>query len=378
MLWLLFFQSYCIEWEYSYLSALLMYYAIFMKVNRTFFAFTLVLSLLLSVVAGAHAQKKYQIYSVGFYNLENLFDTIHDSGKNDYEFLPDGTNKWGTMKYTNKLKNMATVLNEMSTDMLPMGLAAVGVSEIENYRVLDDLVNHPVLAHRGWKIVHVEGPDRRGVDCALLYNPKLFTPVATALVPYTTEDNDTTYKTRGFLTVSGDMAGERVHIIVNHWPSRYAKSPARERAGVLVRAVKDSLMAAMPQSKVIIMGDMNDDPDDKSMKVCLGAKRNPNSVEADTDLYNPWWSVLRNKGLGTLKYRGKWNLFDQIVVSGNLVGDDRATLKYYKPEIFSRGYMLQQEGKYKGSPKRTHAGGVWLNGYSDHLPVIIYLIKEAK
>ena len=174
------------------------------------------------------------------------------------------------------------------------------------------------------------------------------------------------------------MAGERVHIIVNHWPSRYAKSPARERAGVLVRAVKDSLMAAMPQSKVIIMGDMNDDPDDKSMKVCLGAKRNPNSVEADTDLYNPWWSVLRNKGLGTLKYRGKWNLFDQIVVSGNLVGDDRATLKYYKPEIFSRGYMLQQEGKYKGSPKRTHAGGVWLNGYSDHLPVIIYLIKEAK
>ena len=328
--------------------------------------------------ASVTAQKKYEVYSVGFYNLENLFDTIHDAGKNDFEFLPDGTNKWGTMKYTNKLKNMATVLNEMSTDMLPMGLAAVGVSEIENYRVLDDLVSHPVLAHRGWKIVHIEGPDRRGVDCALLYNPKLFSPVASKLVPYTTEDNDTTYKTRGFLTVSGDMAGERVHIIVNHWPSRYASSPARERAAVLVKAVKDSLMAQNPQSKVIIMGDMNDDPDDKSMKNCLGAKREQNQLKHDTDLYNPWWNILRKKGLGTLKYKGKWNLFDQIVFSGNLVGKERSTLKFYKPEIFSRSYMLQTEGKYKGSPKRTHAGGVWLNGYSDHLPVIIYLIKEQK
>lgn len=328
--------------------------------------------------ASVTAQKKYEVYSVGFYNLENLFDTIHDAGKNDFEFLPDGTNKWGTMKYTNKLKNMATVLNEMSTDMLPMGLAAVGVSEIENYRVLDDLVSHPVLAHRGWKIVHIEGPDRRGVDCALLYNPKLFSPVASKLVPYTTEDNDTTYKTRGFLTVSGDMAGERVHIIVNHWPSRYASSPARERAAVLVKAVKDSLMAQNPQSKVIIMGDMNDDPDDKSMKNCLGAKREQNQIKHDTDLYNPWWNILRKKGLGTLKYKGKWNLFDQIVFSGNLVGKERSTLKFYKPEIFSRSYMLQTEGKYKGSPKRTHAGGVWLNGYSDHLPVIIYLIKEQK
>lgn len=328
--------------------------------------------------ASVTAQKKYEVYSVGFYNLENLFDTIHDAGKNDFEFLPDGTNKWGTMKYTNKLKNMATVLNEMSTDMLPMGLAAVGVSEIENYRVLDDLVSHPVLVHRGWKIVHIEGPDRRGVDCALLYNPKLFSPVASKLVPYTTEDNDTTYKTRGFLTVSGDMAGERVHIIVNHWPSRYASSPARERAAVLVKAVKDSLMAQNPQSKVIIMGDMNDDPDDKSMKNCLGAKREQNQIKHDTDLYNPWWNILRKKGLGTLKYKGKWNLFDQIVFSGNLVGKERSTLKFYKPEIFSRSYMLQTEGKYKGSPKRTHAGGVWLNGYSDHLPVIIYLIKEQK
>lgn len=335
--------------------------------------------LMLFVTLSATAQeKRYEVYGVGFYNLENLFDTIHDYGKNDYEYLPDGTNKWGTLKYTNKLKNMATVLNEMATDVIPVGMAAVGVSEVENSRVLEDLVNHEILAPRGWDFVHIEGPDKRGVDCALLYNPQLFKPVNSKLAPYTTEDNDTTYKTRGFLIVSGEMGGELVHIIVNHWPSRYASSPARERAGVLVRDLKDSLLAEMPDSRVIIMGDMNDDPDDKSLKSCLGALRNKDDVENATDLYNPWWDILRRRGHGTLKYRGKWNLFDQVILSGNLVNNDRSTLELYKTEIFSRNYLFQQEGRYKGNTLRTHAGGVWLNGYSDHLPVIVYLVKEAK
>lgn len=344
-----------------------------MRKNISLFAF-----LLLFVVSAMAQEKRYEVYSVGFYNLENLFDTIHDKGKNDYEFLPDGTNKWGTLKYTNKQKNMATVLNEMGTDLLPVGMAAVGVSEIENSRVLEDLVKHEVLAPRGWDYIHIEGPDKRGVDCALLYNPKLFKPVNSKLAPYTTEDNDTTYKTRGFLIVSGNMGGELVHIIVNHWPSRYAKSPARERAGTLVRQLKDSIMAEMPDTKVLIMGDMNDDPDNKSMADCLGALREKSEIKAGSDLYNPWWNILRKKGAGTLKYKGKWNLFDQIVLSGNLIGADRSTLKLYKTEIFSRNYLFQQEGRYKGNTKRTHAGGVWLNGYSDHLPVIVYLIKDAK
>ena len=345
--------------------------------KRIFYS-TAVLLLLFVTLSATAQEKRYEVYGVGFYNLENLFDTIHDYGKNDYEYLPDGTNKWGTLKYTNKLKNMATVLNEMATDVIPVGMAAVGVSEVENSRVLEDLVNHEILAPRGWDFVHIEGPDKRGVDCALLYNPQLFKPVNSKLAPYTTEDNDTTYKTRGFLIVSGEMGGELVHIIVNHWPSRYASSPARERAGVLVRDLKDSLLAEMPDSRVIIMGDMNDDPDDKSLKTCLGALRNKDDVENATDLYNPWWDILRRRGHGTLKYRGKWNLFDQVILSGNLVNNDRSTLELYKTEIFSRNYLFQQEGRYKGNTLRTHAGGVWLNGYSDHLPVIVYLVKEAK
>ena len=345
--------------------------------KRIFYS-TAVLLLLFVTLSATAQEKRYEVYGVGFYNLENLFDTIHDYGKNDYEYLPDGTNKWGTLKYTNKLKNMATVLNEMATDVIPVGMAAVGVSEVENSRVLEDLVNHEILAPRGWDFVHIEGPDKRGVDCALLYNPQLFKPVNSKLAPYTTEDNDTTYKTRGFLIVSGEMGGELVHIIVNHWPSRYASSPARERAGVLVRDLKDSLLAERPESRVIIMGDMNDDPDDKSLKTCLGALRNKDDVENATDLYNPWWDILRRRGHGTLKYRGKWNLFDQVILSGNLVNNDRSTLELYKTEIFSRNYLFQQEGRYKGNTLRTHAGGVWLNGYSDHLPVIVYLVKEAK
>ena len=340
---------------------------------------TLLSLLFLFVLTTLSAQeKRYELYSVGFYNLENLFDTIHDKGKNDFEFLPDGANKWGTLKYTNKVKNMAKVLNEMGTDVLPVGMAVVGVSEIENSRVLKDLVEHEILAPRGWDFVHIEGPDKRGVDCALLYNPKLFKPISSKLAPYTTEDNDTTYKTRGFLIVSGEMGGEMVHIIVNHWPSRYAKSPARERAGTLVRMLKDSLMTEMPDSKVLIMGDMNDDPDNKSMKSCLGALREKEEIKSASDLYNPWWNILRKKGHGTLKYNGKWNLFDQIVLSGNAIGNNRSTLKLYKTEIFSRNYLFQQEGRYKGNTLRTHAGGVWLNGYSDHLPVIVYLVKEAE
>ena len=347
-----------------------------MKRKTLFLAVALCLSSVFML--SAQEQKRYEVYSVGFYNLENLFDTIHDAGKNDYEFLPDGTNKWGTLKYTNKLEKMATVLNEMATDVVPVGMAAVGVSEIENSRVLKDLVNHEILAPRGWDFIHIEGPDRRGVDCGLLYNPKLFKPLKSKLAPYTTVDNDTTYKTRGFLIVNGELGGESVHIIVNHWPSRFAKSPARERAGDLVRQLKDSIMAEMPHTKVLIMGDMNDDPDDKSMKKCLGAVREKSDIKSSSDLYNPWWNILRKKGIGTLKYRGKWNLFDQIVISGNLIGNDRTTLKLYKTEVFSRSYLFQQEGRYKGNTLRTHAGGVWLNGYSDHLPVIVYLLKEAK
>ncbi len=323
-------------------------------------------------------EKRYDIYAVGFYNLENLFDTIHQQGKNDYEFLPDGVNKWSTKKYSNKIKNIAMVLDDMASSVPSSGLAAVGVCEVENAAVLRDLVSCEPLVRRGWSFAHFEGPDSRGVDCALLYNPKLFKPTDAWLVPYTAAKRDTTYITRGFLVVKGEIGGEVLHLIVNHWPSRYAKSPVRERAGVLVRQLKDSIVGADPKAKVIILGDLNDNPDNKSVSESLGAVRNKKDASTAVSLYNPWWNILRKEGRGTQKYRGKWNLFDQIMVNGNLVNGGNSVLGFYKAEIFSRDYMFQSKGKYKGSIKRTHAGGVWLNGYSDHLPVILYLRKEIR
>ena len=341
----------------------------------------LIVMLMLSVAA--QAQKKYSVYAIGFYNLENLFDTIHDPGKNDYEYLPDGTNKWNAIKYEHKLANMSKVLSEMATDMLPVGCAAIGISEVENANALNDLVSQKPLKDKGFQFTHVEGPDKRGVDCALLYNPKLFTVRDTKLVPYIyelPEDVQKDKQTRGFLTVSGEVAGEHVTIIVCHLPSRYATSYYRELGGKQLKVLKDSLQKDDPKVKIFIMGDMNDDPFDKSIAQSLGARREIKDVEL-FGLYNPFWNTIK-EGTGTLFYNGAWNLFDQIIMSENLLDKKQKrnyeALTFYKHAIFRRDYLIQQEGKYKGAPKRTQAGGVWLDGYSDHLPVLVYLIKEQK
>ena len=325
------------------------------------------------------AQKSFVGYAIGFYNQENLFDTCHDEGKNDYEYLP--AKGWNGLKYSNKLKNMAQVLSEMGADVIPVGCAAIGLAEVENDNVLKDLVAQPALAKRGFNFVHIEGPDRRGIDCALLYNPQLFQVRNVKLVPYVQElKKDSAFYTRGFLTVSGTLANEHVTIIVCHLPSRFSASFYRESGARQIKVVKDSLLREDPTCKVIVMGDMNDDPEDASMYKELAAKENINKVKAD-EMFNPWYNVHQS-GTGTLSYQGAWNLFDQIILSPTLINQngskDYSTLKYWKNQIFRRDYMFQTEGKYKGSPKRTTAGGVWLNGYSDHLPTVVYLLKEKK
>ncbi len=340
-----------------------------------------ILGIMLLGVINVSAQKKYSVFAVGFYNQENLFDTCHDAGKDDYEFLPGGSYKWNGMKYSSKLHNMAQVLADMGTDVLPgVGCAVIGISEVENAHVLDGLTAEPPLAQRGMKYVHIEGPDRRGVDCAMLYNPQLFAVKNVKLLPYVPKlEKDSNFITRGFLTVDGTMAGDDVTVIVCHWPSRFAGSYYRELAAEQVKVIKDSLLRVDPARKVMVMGDMNDDPTNKSMSEKLSAKAEMDDVNAD-DMYNPWYNVLTKQGTGTLQYNGAWNLFDQIVLTPNMLNKkgqvDFSSLKYWKNQIFRRDYLFQNSGPYKGSPKRTTAGGVWLNGYSDHLPVIVYLVKQ--
>lgn len=342
---------------------------------------SLFVSLFLLFSLSASAQKKYSVYAVGFYNLENLFDTCHDVGKNDVEFLPSGSYKWNGLKYSHKLHNMARALSDMATGTLPgVGCAIIGVSEVENDKVLTALCDQPALQARGYKYCHVEGPDRRGIDCALLYNPKLFTVADVRLYPYVpSEKQPQDFRTRGFLAVSGNLAGEHVVVIVNHLPSRWNGSSYREAGAAQIRALKDRILRQDKDCKVIVMGDMNDDPTDKSMHQSLSAKEDIAKVGSD-DMYNPWYNILAKQGTGTLQYNGSWNLFDQIILSPTLLNKsgrkDYSSLKYLKCEIQRMPYLFQTEGKYKGNTKRTTAGGVWLDGFSDHLPTVVYLVKE--
>ncbi len=334
------------------------------------------LSCLLMISCGgtARPQQGENAYAIGFYNLENLFDTTHDAGKTDYEFLPDGTYKWTHEKYVNKLRNLSRVLSEMGTDRLPQGCAAIGVAEVENAKCLADLCRQEPLKARNIQYVHVEGPDQRGIDCALLYDPSRFTVRNVRLVPYIyKQPQDAHRATRGFLVVSGTMADEHVTIIVNHLPSRGSDAYYREEGGRQLKAVKDSLLRDDPAVKLLIMGDMNDDPQDASMAKYLGAKRWQKEV-GDGGLWNPWWNVLAS-GTGTLSYQGAWNLFDQIILSSSLIRPQQGTLGYKDCEVFRRKYLIQKKGRYRGTPLRTHSGGEWLNGYSDHLPTVVYLQK---
>lgn len=330
------------------------------------------------LAAGAQAQK-LGVYSVAFYNVENLFDTEDDpNNKGDDDFLPNGSYAWTPEKYQQKIHNIATVLSQFAREVCPAGPAVYGLAEVENARVVADLCDAPEVRHLGLKYVHFQSPDRRGIDCALIYNPRLFK--LTSAVPYKyVNPNNPDFVTRDQLLVSGEMGGEPVSIIVNHWPSRYGggkSSPLREAAAALTKRIADSITAADPRNKVIIVGDLNDDPKDVSCARVLGAKRKTADVKPG-GYFNATWS-LYDKGIGTLYYQDQPNLFDQQIVSANLLGTDRSTLKYWKTEVFNREFMITKTGKRKGYPLRSFDGNVWLNGYADHFPTISYYVKEIK
>lgn len=331
---------------------------------------------LFALLSATVGQARLGVYSVGFYNLENIFDTEDDpNNPGDDEFLPNGPYAWTPEKYQQKLKNMAKVITKAAREKCPAGPALLGVSEIENRRVLEDLVKTEP-ASMGYEIVHYDSPDRRGVDVACLYNPRLFTLTSSHAYPYTLPDNPN-FRSRDQLLVSGLLGGERFHMIVNHWPSRYGggkSSPLREAAAALTKHIADSIHAASPTDKVVIVGDLNDDPNNKSTKDVLQARRKAKQV-TEGGLYNATWP-LYDKGIGTLCYQGKWNLFDQIIISSNLLGEDRSTLKMWKVEIFNRDFLTTPEGKRKGYPWRTFSNNSFINGYSDHFPVLLYLVKR--
>lgn len=336
-----------------------------------------VLFLLLSI--NTFAQKNVEAAVIGFYNLENLFDTINDPLKNDEDFLPNGSYKYNSHVYNEKLFLLSGVLSEIGTEITPDGAALIGVAEIENKSVLEELVKQKSIAHRKYEIVHYESPDYRGIDVALLYNPKYFTVVESSslFVPMPDRDGKPSY-TRDVLYVKGMFLGEEMHVFVNHWPSRRGgeakSSPLRELAASVARKKIDEVLAINPKAKIVLMGDLNDDPVNNSIKKIVGAKASIETVKPG-EFFNPFYTMYKN-GIGTLAYNDAWNLFDQIVVSEGLVNKTETGFKFYKAKIFKKPEMITTEGKFKGYPKRTYSFGTYIAGYSDHFPTYIVLIRE--
>jgi len=340
--------------------------------------------LLLTVSAlagsGSFAQKKeYQISAVAFYNLENLFDPADDPKKFDEEFTPNGANHYTEDIYRKKLHNMATVLSQLATEKTPDGPALIGVAEVENEKVLRDLVAEPELRSRNLRIVHFESPDTRGIDVGMLYNPRYFRVLTARALPVDIVENGKKEYTRDVLYVTGKLGDDTIHVIVNHWPSRRGGEAAtvwkRAKAAGVSRKIIDELTRSNPDAKCIVMGDLNDDPVDPSITKTLGATGDKNDVKPG-GLFNPWTEYYR-KGIGTLGYNDSWNLFDQIILSYGFVHPQAKKWKFYRAEIFNRKFLKSQFGQYKGYPHRSFSGTTWIDGYSDHFPTIVYLVKEA-
>lgn len=350
-----------------------------MKLSRLLF----VALLSTSFLGGLAQEKKFTIHTVAFYNLENLFDTINDPTINDEAspIMEANPAIRGDM-YVKKLNNMAKVVADIGRDITNNTPAVIGVAEVENRQVLHDLVNHSDLLDKDYGIVHYDSPDRRGIDVALLYQKRLFRPINTSSHELVIYDNLTRQRryTRDQLLVSGELQGDLIHIIVNHWPSRSggeARSrPGRIAAAQLNKRIIDSLFANDPYAKIINMGDFNDNPTDYAFKKVLKTEADRDKVELK-GLYNPFENMYKS-GLGSNAYRDVWSLFDQVIISQSLTERDFKTYRFYQAGIFNKPYLTNKRGRWKGYPFRSFADGGFTGGYSDHFPSYIYLIREVQ
>ncbi len=312
---------------------------------------------------------------LGFYNLENLFDTLDDSIKNDEEFTPNGSYAYTDEIFQKKLSNLAEVIAQMGVAKNEDGAAILGVAEVENRFVLEELAKQKLLRNRNYQIVHFESPDNRGIDVGLLFQPKYFRLLAAQPLTVSLEVVGDSYPTRDILYVKGRLMGEMVHIFVNHWPSRRGGEAAsrekrNEAARVCIHFI-DSLRQIEPNIKTIVMGDLNDDPINESVTTVLKAKGSTKNLKANM-MYNPWLRFYK-QGIGTIAYQDTWGLFDQIIMSPAWVDKKTKGLKFYRAEVFNNPFLIQKDGQFKGYPKRSFSWGKWNDGYSDHFPTLIYL-----
>ncbi|MCL2683047.1 MAG: endonuclease/exonuclease/phosphatase family protein [Bacteroidales bacterium] len=320
-----------------------------------------------------------QTHSIMFYNVENLYDTQRDTTIYDEDFTPEGIYKWDDKKYWVKIDRLTEVFQKIgeATGGFPI---LIGLCEVENRGVLQDLTHAPRVQAARYQIVHYDSPDARGMDVAFLYRSDVIEYVSSKPIPVRDPTNPR-FRTRDILWFTGTIDGEIFHFFVNHWPSRRggerASAPRRELAASILRHVIDSLKHVDATAKFVVMGDFNDDPNNNSVERVLRAKGNIKNLR-EGDLFNPFHAMHR-AGLGTLPWNDAWNLFDMIMVSQNMVNNSGgfqlyspAKSKYYG-FIFNKPFLMQQEGRFKGYPWRTYVGNTYRGGYSDHFPVYILI-----
>ncbi len=321
---------------------------------------------------------------IAFYNLENLFDTIDDPETYDQDYTPSGKFNYTSDDYRKKLYQLSSVIRDIGSPIGRKGPDILGVSEIENRMVLEDLISVPALDSMQYAIIHLDSPDRRGIDVALIYRKEEFFPLShEAREVRIWSDSGERLYTRDILWVHGILDAEEIHFLVNHWPSRRGgvsrSSPKRMRAARVNRMIMEEIRAREPDAKIVIMGDFNDDPKDKSLTEGLGARPSksldgklPDSVE----MINPMIHLFK-KGYNTLVYRDQIHLFDQILLSSNFFDSNQESgLRYRSVGIHNPYRLFVLEGRYKGYPNRSFQNGKYNGGFSDHFPVYVELSTD--
>lgn len=332
--------------------------------------FLIVLTVIFFTSCAPWKNAAYRNMTVAFYNVENLFDLENEPGKNDDEFTPESEKNWDKEKYQKKLTDISLVISGMNEGDLP---EIVGLCEVENEQVVSDLVQTGLLARGKYEVVHHESPDFRGIDCALAYRPEEFKVVDHFAIPVRF-DNDAEYVTRDILYVKGRTRNrEEFHIFVNHWPSRIGgvaqTEPKRVAVARILKGKIDSVMAASPNAHIIVMGDMNDVPDNKSLLEVLNAQPPSTSGSALVNLMFPDFK----DGKGTYNYRGNWNMLDNLIVAPGLLDDKGFRCVEEKGHIFREEWMEYKNRDGEISPNRTYGGPNYYGGVSDHFPVYFRL-----
>ena len=316
------------------------------------------------------SKQKKNITTIAFYNVENLFDTFDDPKTLDDDFTPKSKKRWTYKRYKIKVKKIGSVISQLGMNRSKYPPAIVGLVEVENDKVVSDLANSTNLKRHHYGFVHHNSPDERGIDVALLYNKIAFELLDSKTYPVFLEDDEGNRDyTRDILKVSGNLHGELIHILVNHWSSRREGTAETEHKRITtaktVREIIDVIRDSEMDPKIIIMGDFNDNPTSKSVKQHLVLD----------DFYNPMESMF-DKGNGTLTYNKKWNLFDQIILSKNFLEKQKGKFYFKHAEVFNKDWMKIYKGKLKGSPFRTYIGKWYQGGFSDHFPVYAFLKKK--